>query len=42
MTHWTFVIAAYAVTFGGTALLLVWSWLSMRKAESAAEAMKRR
>lgn len=36
MNHWSFVIAAYAVTLGATALLLVLSWRSMRRAERAA------
>ena len=38
MNHWHFVIAAYAVALGGTALLLLLSWRSMRCAEEAAEA----
>lgn len=42
MNHWAFVTAAYAVTLVGTALLLLWSWRTMRNAESAAEAVKRR
>lgn len=42
MNHWAFVTAAYVVTIGGTALLLLLSWRSMRKAEAAAEAAKRR
>jgi hypothetical protein len=33
MNHWTFVTAAYAVTLSGTAALVAWSWLAMRKAE---------
>lgn len=42
MTHWTFVTIAYAVTFGATVGLLLWSWVAMRRAEAAAEAVKRR
>ena len=42
MNPWPFVAAAYAVAIGLTAALLVWSFLSMRRAESAADAVKRR
>lgn len=31
--QWDFVIAAYAVTAGGTLGVLVFSWLKMRAAE---------
>ena len=37
MNHWSFVIAAYAIALGGTALLLLLSWRSMRRAERAAQ-----
>lgn len=33
MNHWTFVIAAYAVTLGGAGALALLSWLQMRGAE---------
>ena len=33
MNPWPFVIAAYGVTLGGTALLVLLSWLAMRRAE---------
>ncbi len=42
MNQWPFVIAAYAVTVGGTGGLLCWSLAIMRRAEAAAEALKRR
>jgi hypothetical protein len=42
MNHWAFVTAAYAVTLLGTGGLTIWSWLSMRRAEAAADAVKRR
>ena len=42
MNPWPFVIAAYVVTVAGTSLLLVWAWLSMRRAEAAADALKSR
>jgi len=38
---WPFVIAAYAVTVGGTAALVLWSWAAMRRAESEAAALGR-
>ena len=41
MNPWPFVIAAYALTLGGTLLLLVWAWRSMRAAEALAESLKR-
>ncbi len=33
MNQWNFVIAAYAVTFGGTALVTLWAWATMRRNE---------
>ena len=33
MSHWPFVIAAYAVTIGGVGGLVVWATASMRRAE---------
>ena len=33
MNPWPFVAAAYAVTLGGTAALVVASWIAMRRAE---------
>ena len=41
MNHWAFVIAAYAVTITGIAVLLVASFVSMRRAEARAEELKR-
>jgi hypothetical protein len=37
MNPWPFVIAAYAATIAGTALLLVVSLIAMRRAEAASE-----
>jgi nitrate reductase gamma subunit len=34
LDHWTFVLAAYAITVGGTLLLVALSWLAMRRAEA--------
>jgi hypothetical protein len=33
LDHWTFVIAAYAVTIAATLALTGWSWMTMRLAE---------
>lgn len=35
MNHWAFVIAAYGLTALGTAGVLLWSYLDMRRAEKA-------
>jgi hypothetical protein len=42
MNPWPFVIAAYATAIGLTTALLLWSFASMRRAEAAADALKRR
>lgn len=42
MNHWAFVTAAYAATFIGTTAVLVLTYLSMRRAEAAAESLKAR
>ncbi|HWW64678.1 MAG TPA: heme exporter protein CcmD [Sphingomonadaceae bacterium] len=42
MNHWPFIIAAYAITAGGTAGLVLWSHVAMRRAEAAADALRRR
>ena len=42
MNPWPFVIAAYAVAIGLTALLLLWSLSAMRRAEAAADALRRK
>ena len=42
MSHWSFVAAAYAVTLVATAILLLQSFASMRKAEAAAEELRRK
>lgn len=41
MNHWPFIIAAYALTFGSVVVLTLVSWRAMRRAEAAAEALKR-
>ena len=42
MNPWPFVIAAYAVTVVATAALLIWAYASMRRAEAAADALRRK
>ena len=42
MNQWAFVLAAYGLTLLATAGLVAGSWASMRRAEAAAEATKRK
>jgi hypothetical protein len=42
MNPWPFVIAAYCVAIGLTVALLLWSFVSMRRAEAAADTLKRK
>jgi hypothetical protein len=42
VNQWSFVIAAYCVALAGTAALLVWACLSMRRAEAEAEKLRTR
>ena len=41
MNPWPFVIAAYAVTVMAVAGILLWAHASMRRAEAAADALRR-
>ena len=41
MNPWPFVIAAYAVTIAATAVLILWSVASMRRAEARLEDLRR-
>ena len=41
MNPWPFVFGAYGVATVLTAALLCWAFASMRRAESAADALKR-
>jgi hypothetical protein len=41
MNPWPFVIAAYGVAIALTLALLLWSIASMRRAEAAADTLKR-
>ena len=41
MNHGAFIAAAYAVTLLATAALLLWAFAGMRRAERAADELKR-
>jgi hypothetical protein len=42
MNPWPFVVGAYSVAILLTALLLIWAFASMRRAEAAADALTRK
>jgi len=42
MNPWPFVIAAYGLAIALTAALLLWALASMRRAEAAADALRRK
>jgi hypothetical protein len=42
MNPWPFVIAAYSIAVTLTLALLLWAYASMRRAEAAADALKKR
>ena len=42
MNPWPFVVAAYSVAIALTIALLLWSFASMRRAEAAADALRRK
>ncbi len=42
MNQWPFIVAAYAIAIGATALLTLWSYVAMRRAEAAADALRKR
>jgi hypothetical protein len=42
MNPWPFVIAAYGVAVALTCALLLWAYASMRRAEAAADSVKRK
>ncbi len=42
LDHWDFVIAAYAIGLGALAMLIAWSWQTMRNAEKRRDELKRR
>lgn len=39
---WSFVLAAYAIGLLGTAGMIGWSWLSMRRAEKRRDESRKR
>lgn len=41
MSHWPFIIGAYALAVGGVVALLLWSRAAMRRAEAEAERIGR-
>ena len=41
MNHWSFVAAAYAVTLIALAVLILWAYGSMRRAEAAADSLRK-
>ena len=41
MNQWSFVIAAHGVTAFATIVLVVASWRAMRRAEAAADAVRK-
>lgn len=42
MNPWPFVVAAYGVAAALTVTLLLWAYASMRRAEAAADALRRK
>jgi len=42
LDHWPFVYGAYAVGLIALALLIIWSYRAMRRAEKRREELKRR
>jgi hypothetical protein len=42
LNQWDFVVLAYAVAGIALALLIVWAWRAMRRAEARRDAIKRR
>lgn len=42
LNHWGFVAASYALTIGGTALLVVSSLMAMRRAEARCDKARER
>ena len=40
MSHWHFIVAAYAVALAGTLGLTAWSLAALRRAERAVDALK--
>jgi hypothetical protein len=41
MSHWSSVAAAYGVTITAIAVLILWAFASMRRAEAAADRLRK-
>ena len=41
MNHWAFITAAYAVTLIAVAGLILWAYVTMRRAEAAADRLRK-
>ncbi len=42
MDPWTFVIAAYAIGVGGSAMMVAWSLITMKRAEKRRDEARKR
>ena len=42
MNSWPFVVSAYCIAVALTLSLLMWAYTSMRRAEAAADALKKK
>jgi nitrate reductase gamma subunit len=42
LDQWDFVLAAYVVGIIGTAIMIAWSWLQMRRAEKRRDESRKR
>jgi hypothetical protein len=42
VNRWPFIVAAYVVAIALTTALLLWAYGSMRRAEAAADALRRK
>ncbi len=42
LNQWDFVVASYAVGVIGTAAMIAWSWLAMRRAEARRDRSRER
>jgi len=42
LDQWSFVLAAYAIGVGATAVMIAWSWLAMRRAEKRRDEVRKR
>jgi hypothetical protein len=40
MSHWPFILAAYGLALGGTAILLAASFIAMRRVEAKADELR--